>query len=41
VPERIALAQKSGAEVVDFMTVEVYDRLQEMTQGRGLTFAAS
>jgi threonine dehydrogenase-like Zn-dependent dehydrogenase len=35
VPERMALAQKSGAEVVDFMTVDVYDRLQEMTQGRG------
>ena len=31
----MALAQKSGAEVVRFMTVDVYDRLQEMTQGCG------
>lgn len=38
VPERLALAATEGkAETIDFMDVEesVYDRLQEMTNGRG------
>jgi threonine dehydrogenase-like Zn-dependent dehydrogenase len=38
VPERLEMAQRLGrAEVIDFMKVEksVYDRLQEMTKGRG------
>jgi threonine dehydrogenase-like Zn-dependent dehydrogenase len=35
VPERLALAQKGGAETLDFMQVDVYDALQDITQGRG------
>jgi threonine dehydrogenase-like Zn-dependent dehydrogenase len=38
VPERLKLAETEGkAEIVDFMTVEgsVYDRLQQLTKGRG------
>lgn len=36
VPERIALARKSGAtEVIDFMREDVYDRIMELTNGRG------
>jgi len=38
VPERLRLAETDGkAEIIDFMKVEgsVYDRLQEMTKGRG------
>jgi threonine dehydrogenase-like Zn-dependent dehydrogenase len=38
VPERLRLAETQGkAETIDFMNVEssVYDRLQEMTAGRG------
>jgi len=35
VPERLALARASGAETLDFMQDNVYDRLQEMTSGRG------
>jgi len=36
VPERLAMAAKHGrAETIDFMKEEVYDRLQEMTKGRG------
>ena len=35
VPERLALAQKGGAETIDFSKHKVYDRLQEMTHGRG------
>ena len=35
VPERLALAEKGGAETIDFSKDKVYDRLQEMTHGRG------
>ena len=36
VPERLALAQKVGkAETINFDNEHVYDRLQEMTKGRG------
>ncbi len=35
VPERLALARRSGATVLDFMKEDVYDRIQELTKGRG------
>jgi len=36
VPERLAMAQKFGrAETIDFTHEDVYERLQEMTHGRG------
>ncbi len=35
VPERLALARKSGAITVDYMADDVYDRIQELTHGRG------
>lgn len=35
VPERLALARKSGATVLDFMKEDVYDRIQDLTKGRG------
>jgi threonine dehydrogenase-like Zn-dependent dehydrogenase len=35
VPERLALAQKSGATTLDFMKEDIYDRIQELTNGRG------
>lgn len=36
VVERLAMAQKFGkAEIINFDKVDVYERLQEMTQGRG------
>jgi threonine dehydrogenase-like Zn-dependent dehydrogenase len=35
VPERLALAQRSGAETLDFMKADIYDALQTLTQGRG------
>ena len=35
VPERMALARQSGAEVLDFRREDIYDRIQEMTKGRG------
>jgi threonine dehydrogenase-like Zn-dependent dehydrogenase len=35
VPERLALAKKGGADTIDFMEDDVYDRIQEMTHGRG------
>lgn len=35
VPERLALARASGAETLDFMQEDIYDRIQEMTHGRG------
>jgi threonine dehydrogenase-like Zn-dependent dehydrogenase len=42
VPERLALAQTAGAVTLDFKKEDIYDRIQEMTQGsainRGLTF---
>ena len=35
VPERMALAQKSGAETLDFQKDDVYARIQDLTKGRG------
>lgn len=35
VPERLALAKKGGADTIDFMEDDVYDRIQEITHGRG------
>jgi threonine dehydrogenase-like Zn-dependent dehydrogenase len=35
VPERLALARQSGAETIDFMQEDVYDRIQQLTHGRG------
>lgn len=36
VPERLEMARRHGrAEVIDFMKDDVYERLQEMTKGRG------
>jgi threonine dehydrogenase-like Zn-dependent dehydrogenase len=35
VPERLAMAEAAGAETLDFMKEDVYDRIQEMTSGRG------
>ena len=35
VPERLALAREAGAETLDFRKDDVYDRIFEMTHGRG------
>src|SRR6201994_3609771 len=35
VPERMALAQSAGATLIDFKKEDVYERIQELTQGRG------
>ena len=35
VPERLALAQASGAITLDFMDEDIYDRIMELTKGRG------
>ena len=35
VPERLELAQKAGAETLDFHKVDVYEAIQSMTKGRG------
>jgi threonine dehydrogenase-like Zn-dependent dehydrogenase len=36
VPERLELAERVGqAEVLNFDTIDIYDRLQEITKGRG------
>jgi threonine dehydrogenase-like Zn-dependent dehydrogenase len=35
VPERMALAQASGAITLDFHDEDIYDRIMELTQGRG------
>ena len=35
VPERLALAQASGALTLDFKKEDIYDRIQELTHGRG------
>jgi threonine dehydrogenase-like Zn-dependent dehydrogenase len=35
VPERLELARKAGAETLDFHEDDIYDRIQELTQGRG------
>ena len=35
VPERLALAKEAGAITIDFMREKVYERIQELTDGRG------
>jgi threonine dehydrogenase-like Zn-dependent dehydrogenase len=35
VPERMALAREAGALTIDFKQDDVYDRIQELTRGRG------
>ncbi|MBR0915417.1 zinc-dependent alcohol dehydrogenase [Bradyrhizobium japonicum] len=35
VPERLTLAMQSGAIMLDFMKEDVYERIQQLTQGRG------
>ncbi|WP_372095065.1 zinc-dependent alcohol dehydrogenase [Tistrella mobilis] len=35
VPERLAMAQAAGALTLDFMAEDIYDRIQELTRGRG------
>ena len=35
VPERLALAKAAGAETLDFREEDIYDRIQQMTKGRG------
>jgi threonine dehydrogenase-like Zn-dependent dehydrogenase len=35
VPERLQLARSSGAETLDFMKEDIYDRIMELTKGRG------
>jgi threonine dehydrogenase-like Zn-dependent dehydrogenase len=35
VPERLELARAAGAITIDFMEEDVYDRIQELTRGRG------
>ena len=34
VPERLALAREAGAETIDFMNEDVYERIRELTNGR-------
>jgi threonine dehydrogenase-like Zn-dependent dehydrogenase len=35
IPERLALAEKAGAETINFDTEDVYERLNQITKGRG------
>jgi threonine dehydrogenase-like Zn-dependent dehydrogenase len=35
VPERLALAKAAGAETIDYNAHDVYERIQDMTKGRG------
>ena len=35
VPERLRMAEAAGAITIDFMKEDVYDRIQELTHGRG------
>jgi threonine dehydrogenase-like Zn-dependent dehydrogenase len=35
VPERLALASAAGAETLDFRKEDIYDRIQQLTHGRG------
>ena len=35
VPERMSMAKAAGAEVLDFMKEDVYERIQDLTSGRG------
>lgn len=41
VPERLALAKEAGVITIDFMHEKVYERIQELTQGRGADACAS
>ena len=34
-PERLELARSAGAVTIDFLDEDVYDRIQELTKGRG------
>jgi threonine dehydrogenase-like Zn-dependent dehydrogenase len=35
VPERLALAREAGAETLDFKKEDIYERIVELTKGRG------
>ncbi|MEP9380344.1 zinc-dependent alcohol dehydrogenase [Aquabacter sp. CN5-332] len=35
VPERLALARAAGAQTLDFMEEDIYERIRDLTQGRG------
>jgi threonine dehydrogenase-like Zn-dependent dehydrogenase len=35
VPERLALAREAGAETLDFKREDIYERIQDLTHGRG------
>jgi threonine dehydrogenase-like Zn-dependent dehydrogenase len=35
VPERLVMAKAAGAETLDFMKEDIYDRIQDLTNGRG------
>lgn len=35
VPQRLQMAEEGGAETIDFSQTDVYDRLMELTDGRG------
>ncbi|GBQ27549.1 glutathione-dependent formaldehyde dehydrogenase [Gluconacetobacter azotocaptans] len=35
IPERLALARDAGAQTIDFKTENVYERIQDLTGGRG------
>jgi threonine dehydrogenase-like Zn-dependent dehydrogenase len=35
VPERLAMAQAGGAQTLDFKTDDIFDRIQDLTHGRG------
>ena len=41
VPERMKMAAGAGAITIDFMQEDVYDRIQELTQGVGPTHAST
>jgi threonine dehydrogenase-like Zn-dependent dehydrogenase len=34
IPERMELARKAGAQTLNFRDEDIYDRIQELTQGR-------
>jgi threonine dehydrogenase-like Zn-dependent dehydrogenase len=35
IPERLALARQAGARTLDFRNEDIYERIQELTEGRG------
>jgi threonine dehydrogenase-like Zn-dependent dehydrogenase len=35
IPERLAMARAAGAQTLDFMKDDIYERIQELTHGRG------